>query len=102
MDDLLSVEDAPSDGVDVIVSNILELLSLHVDSLPREVFKLSEVLRKLLDQALVNEELEVSLLVNVPFLWAPPESRVGGLGAVDLWLRVDGQELCGVELQEGL
>lgn len=67
----LAVEDAPGDGVDLIVTYVLQFLAFFVDGLIGNVRKLIQVSAEVLDDAGVDEELEVSFLVNYTVIRAP-------------------------------
>jgi hypothetical protein len=91
LNDLLSCKDTPSNCIDIVILNVLDLLARSVNSLVGHLFMLLKDLDQWCEQILMNEELEVSLLVNISIIWTPTELWITRADAVHCWLRVNCQ-----------
>lgn len=88
--DLFAGEDSPGDSVDLIIFDILDLLSIDVNSLVANSLRNTfEVLGKHLHDGMRNEELEVGFLVYIAISRSPSVLLIGRISGIDLWLRID-------------
>jgi len=81
--DLLAFKDAPSDCIDLMLLSRGELVPVLVDSFIRNVGVGLEVLDEEWENAGMDEELNVGLLVDEAVLRAPTVDGGGGRLAID-------------------
>ena len=75
-------EDAPSDCIQFCITDVLVAISLSIGGLVRDVGKALQMLNKPLQQIRVDEELQVSLLINMAIFWTPAILCISRLGGV--------------------
>ncbi|KAI6876577.1 putative methylenetetrahydrofolate reductase [Hortaea werneckii] len=101
LDDFLTGEDAPGDGVGAAVLRGVGLeLAAVVHRVVGDVWVGVHATDELGDEGRGDEDFEVGFLVDVAVVRAPAVDGVGALHTVDGGLGVDGQETAAVEVDE--
>jgi hypothetical protein len=76
LDDFLSLEDAPCDCIHIVIIDVLSSVVMHVHSLVCNHLVSIQVVHQPVNHVWMDEELVVSLLVNIAILRTPSELRV--------------------------
>ena len=100
LDNFFTFENTPGDCVDVCFTHVFELrVALSINSLISNIVLGFKIVNQFLDQIFVHEKFDVGFLVNVSIFWTPAKLSISRLGTIDLWLRINGEELVLVQLQ---
>ena len=86
LNDFFSLEDSPSDSIDIVLAHIQLVLTVCAYCLISDHLILVQVSDQWVDQLLWNEEFIVSFLEHIAVLWTPTILRVRALCTVYLWL----------------
>ena len=95
-----SREHTPCNSIDIVVPNILHLLSFGCNCLICKIWEIIKIIDKRLNHIGMNKHLYVCLLEDISFFRTPTIFSICRFSCIDTRLRIDCQKLVLIHLNE--